>query len=120
MGLFRRALSRVREWFSDDTPRREDRPAEQPPPIGGPFVPPPKDLPPGWRFEGLYYSTRPEDQRRVINHHPSDREVSSADSIIVSYTDGLGTIYRTIHGANSRKDVGKLIGRVITVVSPPR
>jgi hypothetical protein len=66
----------------------------------------------------LYYGDRAPADRRVINQHPSDADIAGADSIIVSYTDSLGTIYRTVHGANSRKQVGKLILRVTQVVSP--
>lgn len=126
MGLFRRALTRVREWFSDEPrsppPPPEEptpgRPPEEPPSAPPEFIKPAQDLPPGWKFEGLYYSQRDPANRRVISHDPTDGEVATADSIIISYTDGLGTIYRTIHGANSRKDVGKLIMRVTQVVSP--
>lgn len=121
MGLFGRAWARIREWFSEP----ESPPSQ---PTSGGFSggfddgftsdisgTPEPDLPPGWSFEGLY-----TDGERTINHDPSDREIANADAIIVGYTDALGRTYRVVHGANSRKGVGKLISQTIVVVSPPR
>jgi len=80
---------------------------------------PEQDLPEGWKFEGLYYTDRPPGDRKVINQNPTDDEIANADAIIVSYTDGLGTIHRTIHGAMNRKAVGRHIIRV-TIPDSPR
>ena len=120
MGLFRRALQWVKSLVTE-SPRE---PTYEPRDTGDsqhtPTPTPESDLPPGWSFAALYYASQDPSNRRVINRDPSDYDISTADAIIVQYTDALGTIHRTIHGAADRKQVGKLIARTIMIVSPPR
>lgn len=73
-------------------------------------------LPKGWRFEALYHAGR----GMTPAPDPTDSEVAHADAIIVSYTDSLGKDYRTIHRANTRKDVATHIQYVTVPDSPPR
>lgn len=125
MGLFGRAWAWVKSVLTD-----EETPAERTRTDTGditgdtfspePLAPPEQDLPRGWKFEGLYYGDRAPSDRKVVNRDPSDYEVATADDVIVSYTDALGIVYKTVHGANSRRGVGSLITRTILVVSPPR
>lgn len=75
------------------------------------------ELPPGWQFEALYYR---DGRGKVTNTDPTDDEIAGADAIIVSYTDKLGKDYRTIHRADNRRMVGKLIAVVIIPDSPVR
>lgn len=120
MGLGRRIWNRVRSIFTE-TPAPSPPVTDSPSPPDRESEPPPgSDLPNGWKFEGLYYGDRAPSERRVINHDPSDYQIAMATDVIVSYTDALGTVYRTVHGANSRQGVGSLIGRTVQVVSPPR
>lgn len=122
MGRFGRAWRWVKELVTGppEPPEPPPPPPEPPSPPPPPIEPPGQDLPKGWKFEGLYYGDRIPSERRVINQDPSDSEIATATDVIVSYTDALGIVYRTVHGANSRKDVGKLIARTIAIVSPPR
>jgi hypothetical protein len=129
--------SRIRGAFSDDDgdggappPRRRGflrRLFSPPPPSAPPSRPRSRgrgwddderggDLPPGWKFESLYhYGTG-----ITKNTNPSDSDISGADSILVSYTDSLGTDYRWIHGATGRRAIGRLIQTVTIPDSPVR
>lgn len=134
MGRKRPWWKRVVEWFTSDEPKSKGKSESPPPPPPPPpsrttfsspeppedFPRPAQDLPPGWKFEGLYYGDRNPSDRRVINKDPSDWDIANADDVIVSYTDALGVVYRTVHGANSRAGVGKVVARTTQVVSPPR
>lgn len=79
-------------------------------------VPKDTELPAGWKVHGLWT----QDKGLKVNPDPSASDISAADAIVVSYTDALGTDYRTIHGASSRKQVGDLIRKITLKYSPPR
>lgn len=118
MGLFGRAWRGFKRWISAPPAA----PPEPPTPPDEPDSPEPpeRDLPPGWHFEGLYYGGRAPHERRVVNRDPTNYDIATADDVIVSYIDALGVVYKTVHGANSRSDVGDLILKTIVIVSPPR
>lgn len=76
-------------------------------------------LPEGWRIVSLH---REGHKPEVITKggKVTDDAVANADAIRVSYTSrstGV-TSYRTIHGAESKAQVGDLIRNVTRVVSP--
>jgi hypothetical protein len=78
-----------------------------------------RPLPDGWRLVSLHQSGQ---EPRIITarQRVSDADIARADAIRVSYTSrrtGL-TSFRTIHGANSKAQIGDLIRTVTRVVSP--
>lgn len=78
-----------------------------------------KPLPDGWRIVSLH---REDEPPTIIpkGGRVSDADIESSDAIRVSYTNrstGV-TSYRTIHGADSKAQIGDLIRTVVRVVSP--
>lgn len=113
-----------REAFAAPPPELPPEPPPERPARTGaqrtpyPWEPEPRttDLPKGWTFEALGNTGTP----LRANPDPTDREIAGADRIVVAYTDSMGKTYRTIHGADSRRQVGKLITYVTIPNSPPR
>lgn len=82
-----------------------------------------RDLPEGWRIEGMWYgiASGNPDFREVHNQRDiTDSDIQSADRIVVSYTSRrTGNVdYRTIAGAMSKKMIGNIIKYTTRVVSP--
>jgi hypothetical protein len=120
---FRRLRALLRGDFREAFAPAPEPPPEPPPdlprtraPMRGWVDERDKPLPPGWKFEALYY----RGTGMKPNPDPTDDEIAGADAIIVSYTDALGKDYRTIHRADSRRKVGTLIATVTMPESPPR
>lgn len=81
----------------------------------------PRDLPDGWRIDGLWFAPKGTRNARYTKYSPNmtDAQIESADRIVVKFTAADGqTDYRTINGARSRKQIGDLINRVTMTVSP--
>lgn len=79
-------------------------------------------LPEGWRIEGLWtgIGSSSESYTEVDTRRVTDAEIASADRIVVSYTSrrtGV-TDYRTIHGAESKRQLGAIIRYTTRRVSP--
>ena len=78
-----------------------------------------RTLPEGWQIVSLHYADPNKPPR--VGPRPSDAAIASADAIRVSYKPRGASqpiAYRTIHGANSRAQIGNLITQVIKVASP--
>jgi hypothetical protein len=79
-----------------------------------------KPLPEGWRIVSLHWADDRDPKIIPPRGRVNDAQIASADAIRVSYRNRRsGAIaYRTVHGANSKAQVGALISNTIRVVSP--